>query len=584
MKWKINAIAFFVIFLFVLLFFRILYIQTVKGFDYKDFLKKQLVKSEEVRNLRGNVYDRNGNLLVFSNLKYSYFCFPKRIKTFEEKTEASNFIFNKLKIPQQIFLEKLQQSKGFFWITRKFEESNLDSSNISISTSTTTFKIAQNSQNSKNSKNKSEKFQLPKGLDRVKEEKRFYPNDSLASHVLGYTGLDNKGLSGIEYSLENTLKGSVLKIKKERDAKGRDLQPDEVLKIENTKSQNVYLTIDKHVQFIVEKSLLKMFEKNKPEFATAIVQDIKTGEILALANLPTFNANEIQDDIKDLKNDAVSKVYEPGSTLKILVAGAALEEKLFTLKDKIYCERGKFAIYDHVIKDHDKAYEFLTLEDVLAYSSNVGMAKVGEKLGKKKMYYYLQKFGFGCYTGIELPGEERGLLKNNRNMYDISPYILAFGQGLGVTPIQLITAFSAVANKGIMVEPRIIKSIEKDGIIKEQKTRKIRRILSEEVCSNLMKAMEQVVLKGTAQNVKIFGYKACGKTGTAQKLDKNTKTYSEYDYIASFVGIFPSDRPRFAILVIADTPKGIYWGGDVCGPVFKNIAKELSYYYQLPQN
>ena len=556
MKWKINAFAFFVIFLFIVLFFRILYIQTVKSFDYRDFLKKQLVKSEEVRNLRGNVYDRNGELLAFSNLKYSYFCFPKKVK---DSTEIANFLFNKLHIQQQVFFDKLAKAKGFFWIVRKFESA------ADVDT-------------------KSEKLKMPTGMDRVKEEKRFYPNGNLAAHVLGYTGLDNKGLSGIEYSLEDTLKGSVIKIKKERDAKGRDLQPDEVLKIENSKSQNVYLTIDKNIQFIVEKHLQKMFEKNKPESATVIVQDIKTGEILALANLPTFDANEIQDDVKDLKNDAVGKVYEPGSTLKILVAGAAIEEGLFTLKDKIYCERGKFAVFNHVIKDHDKAYMDLPLEDVLAYSSNVGMAKVGEKLGKEKMFYYLQKFGFGCYTGIELPGEERGLLKNDRTMYDISPYMLAFGQGLGVTGIQLVNAFSAIANKGVMVEPKIIKAIEKDGLMQEQKTRVIRRILSEKVCEDLMYAMGQVVLKGTAQNVKISGYKTCGKTGTAQKLDKNTKTYSEYDYIASFIGIFPADRPMFTILVIADSPRGVYWGGDVCGPVFRDIAKELAYYYKIPQN
>ncbi len=548
MRWKINAFAVLIIFIFSVLFLRIFYIQTIKSFSYRNFLKKQILKPEEVRHLRGNIYDRNGEILAFSSLKYSYFCFPKQIKN---TIEAANFTEEFLGFDRNEFLKDLQKHRGFFWLKRKFDSN----------------KMAE---------------KLPTGIARIKEEKRFYPSNEILCHTLGYTGLDNRGLSGIEFSKEKILEGSVIKIYNERDAKGRDIGQEKILEIENYKAENIYLTIDSNLQLYIEKNLDRIMEKSKALTVTIIVQDIKSGEILAMGNAPRFNPNQTQKNISSLSNNAISKVFEPGSTLKVMVVGAALNENVVTLKTKIDCENGKFKIYNHTIKDHGQKYNKITVEDVLVNSSNIGMAKIGEMLGKEKLYYYLKKFGFNCYTGIELPGEAKGLLKDTKNWSGLSQYIIPFGQGLGVTCLQIISAYSSIANNGNMLEPRIIKAIEQDGKMIEQKPRFVRQILPENICKDLLKSMEAVVTRGSGQFVKMRGYRVGGKTGTAQQIDPRTRKYSNTDYIASLAGVFPIDNPRFSILVVVDSPRGGYWGGEVCGPAFKDIVEFLAFYYKIP--
>ncbi|MDR0675410.1 MAG: penicillin-binding protein 2, partial [Elusimicrobiota bacterium] len=483
-----------------------------------------------------------------------YFCFPQKIISQEEKRNAVNFVNQKLKIPKDDFLKKLKKYKKFFWLIRLFCDGKID------------------------------KIDLPKGIERIKEEKRFYPNGKLASHVLGYTGFDGIGLSGIEYSMEYVLRGSAIKFYNEKDAKGRQLNSEEFFKVENLEPQNLYLTIDKNIQFIAEEYLEELYKNTKAEAATIIIQNIKTGEIIALANFPNFDGNELQKNIKLLKNDGINKVYEPGSTIKVLIAGAALEDNLYKIDDKIYCEKGRFKVYNHIIRDHDKKFKELTLEEILIYSSNIGMAKIGEKMGKNRLYYYLQKFGFGNNTGIDLPGEEKGLLKHPKNWDKLSEYILPFGQGFGVTAIQTIAAISAIGNKGIFMEPKIIKSIQKDGIIYEQKPREIRQIFSEKVCKELLNAMENVVMIGTAKVLQIEGYRIGAKTGTAQKIDRSTGKYSKESYISSLIGIFPLNEPQFSILAVVDSPKGVYYGGEVCGETMRKIIKDMIYYYKIPKS
>lgn len=527
---KIKIFTVIAIFLFLFLYGRIIYIQLIKSSSYKSYLKNQIYKSEEMRTLRGNIYDRNGLLLAFSNWRYSYFCFPKRIKTFQEKQSVLAFVINKLKIPQEKISHQLNKYKTFFWITR--------GSDCQIDL---------------------EKNEIPKGIDRVKEEKRFYPNGTLASQVLGHTGLDNVGLSGIEYSMEDILKGNIVKIYNEKDAKGRDLDAEEIFKFENLNPKNIYLTIDKNIQFIVEKYLENLYMSTKAETVSAVIQNVKTGEIIAMANFPNSEINNGNKKSR-LHNSIINKVYEPGSTLKILTMGAALEDGLYKMKDKIFCENGKFKVLNHTIRDHDRKNGYLSLEDILAFSSNIGMSKIGEKMGKDRLYYYFQKFGFGYNTGIDLPGEEKGLLRHPKNWDKLSIYILPFGQGLGVTPIQLISAISAVGNRGVLMEPKIIKAIEDKDILYNRENRVVRQILSEKVCRQLLDAMESVVLKGTAQSLKMEGYRIGAKTGTAQKIDPITRKYSKSTYVSSLVSIFPIDNPRFSILIVVDSPKrNILW-------------------------
>ncbi|MCP4482526.1 MAG: penicillin-binding protein 2 [bacterium] len=548
MRWKINFLGVVAIAFLSILFFRVLYIQLFKGLDYKKFLKKQIIKTEEMRSLRGSIYDRNGEILAFSLFRFSYFCFPKKIKNINE---VRDFVTRKLKVSTADFDAKLKKNSNFFWIIRH------DDTEV-------------------------KKQDFPKGIGVISEEKRVYPSGNFASHVLGFTGVDNRGLSGVEYEFDLRLSGATLKIKNKIDARGRNFSSDKIFQIEENKSQNIYLTIDKNIQIIAEKHLEGMMRKSRSEKATVIIQDIKTGDILAMANRPDFNGNI---EAKNLKNSAITDIYEPGSTVKILIAGAALDAELYSdIKDEVYCEKGKFKVYDHIIEDHDKKFENLSIQDILIYSSNIGMSKIGNKMGKNLLYKYLQRFGFGNYTGIELPGEAKGLLKKPLYWYDISSYIVAFGQGFGITPLQLVIAFSAIANNGLMMEPHIISKFEIDNKIKRVDKRKVRQILKPAICQDLIEAMKLVVIKGTAPDAQLYGYETAGKTGTAQKFDAKTKTYSKTKYIASFIGLFPADVPRFTILVVADSPQGVYWGGNVCGPVYRNIARDLAYYFRIPQN
>lgn len=550
---KIKIFTIIAILLFFFLYGRIIYIQLIKSSSYKSYLKNQIYKSEEMRTLRGNIYDRNGFLLAFSNWRYSYFCFPKRIKTSQEKQLVLSFVINKLKISQDKITQQLKKYNTFFWIERLID------CQITV-----------------------DKKEIPKGLDRVKEEKRFYPNGTLASQVLGNTGLDNVGLSGVEYSMEDILKGNIVKIYNEKDAKGRDLDSEEIFKFENLNPKNIYLTIDKNLQFIVEKYLENLYLSTKAETVSAVIQNVKTGEIIVMANFPNSEINKGNKNLK-MYNGIINKVYEPGSTLKVLTMGAALEDGLYKMKDKIFCENGKFKVFNHTIKDHDKQNGFLSLEDILTVSSNIGMSKIGEKMGKDRLYYYFQKFGFGYNTGIDLPGEEKGLLRHPKNWDKLSIYILPFGQGLGVTPIQLISGISAVGNKGFLMEPKIIKAIQDKDVFYNRENRVVRQILSEKVCHQLLEAMESVVLKGTAQSLKMDGYRIGAKTGTAQKIDPITRKYSKSNYISSLVSVFPIDEPQFSILMVVDSPKGGYYGGEVCGKTMRNIIKDLIFYYKIPK-
>ena len=317
---------------------------------------------------------------------------------------------------------------------------------------------------------------------------------------------------------------------------------------------------------------------------SAIVQDPNSGEILAMASYPSFNPGE-QSTWKHLKNSIICDFYEPGSTFKSITAAAALEEKAVKRTDVIFCENGKYRVYDHVIKDHEKKGN-ITFDEVIAYSSNIGTAKVAEKLGKQKLYEYIRKFGFYNNTGIDLPGESKGLLQKPERWSGLSLSSISFGQEIGVTAMQMVNAYSAIANGGNLLEPKIIKKIQtsEGKTVYNSQKRVIRKTVSKNSARNLREMLEKVVSEGTGKSAGVKGYSVGGKTGTAQKADKEKGGYLEHTYIASFCGFIPAKNPSLTIIVVVDEPQGKqYYASEVAAPVFKNIAsRAVSYLKILP--
>ncbi|MFH1714688.1 MAG: penicillin-binding protein 2 [Elusimicrobiota bacterium] len=555
MKWRVIVNALMVFIVFLLLGAKVAYLQVLQHDSLKTIFEKQFIKQEAIEPIRGEILDVKGELLAVSILVDSYYCMPNEV---EDPKKTALFLSNYLDLDANNLEKDIRRKKTFFWIKRKV----LPQEAIKI-----------------NSKN------LPQGIGHIKEGMRCYPKAGLASHVIGISSTDNRGLLGVEYKFNDFLKGDTITWNNGKDALGRKVASDSAVYADNRTSNNIYLTFDEVIQHIAERNADKLWQKNKPEAISIVVQKIDTGEILAMVSRPNFDVNNIKSaSSRSLSNNSVSMVYEPGSTLKVFVAAAAIEEKIADLDTVIDCENGKLAVEDHVITDHEKK-GMLSLKEVISYSSNIGMAKIGQQLGNERLYKYLVSFGFGSFTGITLPGESRGLFRYPNEWSEISKSVIAFGQEIGINPIQLIAGYSCIANKGVLLEPRIIKYIKDyDGnVIRDFSPRVVRRVVSEGTCKKIIEAMEAVVSKGSTGDLAgVPGYRVAGKTGTAQKIDKATNKYSEDKYIASFAGFFPANDPKISIVVIVDEPKGVYWGGDVCAPIFASIVREIAWYLKIP--
>jgi cell division protein FtsI (penicillin-binding protein 3) len=422
------------------------------------------------------------------------------------------------------------------------------------------------------------------GIGFIEESKRFYPNKELASHVLGFSGVDPKGLEGLELAYDRYLSGKPGTILVERDALGRNIYTQDIKQVNATKGYNLQLTIDNTVQYFVEKALDDGVTKNKAQAGIAIVMVPRTGEILALAVRPTFNPNNFWDFTPShWRNRAVTDAYEPGSTFKIFLVSSVLEEGISKPHDIFYCENGAYPLDNRVIHDVHK-YGWLSLTRIIKHSSNIGACKIAENLGREKFYSYIRKFGFGSKTGIELPGETSGLLTLPYTWSRVDLGAISFGQGLAISPIQLITAFSAIANDGVMMKPHLVKAIVNDQneIIKEFQPEEREEIVSQRTARQVTSILKTVVEKGgTGENASIQGFTIAGKTGTAQKVDLRTKQYSQRKATSSFMGFLPADDPQLAMLIIVDEPHGISYGGVVAAPVFKEAAHQILRYLNI---
>ncbi len=421
------------------------------------------------------------------------------------------------------------------------------------------------------------------GIYWVREMQRFYPMAPLLSSVLGFVGKDRKGLEGLEYTFNDVLEGKNGYVTFERDALGQEI-PTTVTIHPPEKGKSLHLTVDATVQFFAEEALRRAIERTRAKRGVIIVNNPKTGDILAIASYPSFDNRSFWDfPPENWRNYAVNMVIEPGSTVKPLVLAAALEEKVVSLNETFYCS-GSLLVHNHrvrCIKNHGQE----SLEDVLINSCNVGIISVAQRLGRERLYKYLKDFGLGEKTGIPLPGEEKGLLRKPERWSLLSIGAVPIGQEIMVTPLQLLCALSSLANKGILMRPRLVwKVTDASGnTVCEFPPSSVRRVVSERTADLVLSMMEKVVAEGTGKKAQVVGYRIAGKTGTGQKAGAGGR-YVPGAYYSSFVGFFPLPDPRFGVLVVLDEPEGEYYGGDIAAPVFQEVAENVLRYQGVISN
>jgi cell division protein FtsI (penicillin-binding protein 3) len=532
---------------------RLVHLQVGQHEDLSKKAQKQQQHAEHTNALRGLILDRNGRELARS-LDVDSFVAVGTDDKFDPRETAKKFasMLGLEESPLRARLEEAKRAKReFVWIARQVDPEQAA---------------------------KIHELKLA-GVRAVKEPKRYYPNGALAAHVLGYVGMDDKALGGVELFQNAALSGEQGKTVLDSDGRDKSFKSFEV---EAQPGQSVVLTIDQNIQYQVERAVATAMEQTRAKAATALVLDPRTGEILALANAPTFDPNHAKKIAEEVrKNQALQNIYEPGSTFKIVAYSAAIEEKLVKPTDLIDCQMGSINLLGRIISD-THAYGTLTITEALAKSSNVAAIKLGLRVGKERMYDYMMRYGFNQKTGIELKGETRGVVRRPEKWHPSSMGSVAIGQEVGVTPIQMAAAFATIANDGVRVAPHLIREVQDaNGQVIERTTPETHRVLSVETARTLRPMLESVIVKGTAKQAQLDGYTAAGKTGTAQKIDPNTRAYSKTKYVASFVGFAPVENPAVVIIVVIDEPAGSYYGGTVAAPVFREIAESVLPYLDV---
>ncbi len=533
--------------------FRLVQLQILRYGDFVKQAQRQQQRSIEVAPRRGIIYDRNGDELAMSVSVDSIFAVPGEIP---DQANAASLLARILNVDPSEILARMKSSHSFCWIARKVDN---DASQRIRALSL-------------------------RGIYFEKESRRSYPKRELAAQVLGYVGMDDEGLSGIERGFDDALRGKPGAKLISVDARKRGFSR---VERQPEPGQNVVLTIDEKIQYIVERELESAMQTTHAEAGTVIVQNPHTGEILALANRPTFNPNAFRNiSPAQMKNRAVSDVYEPGSTFKLVTLSAALEEKLTRPDELIDCQMGSIVVNGMRIRDHE-ALGMLTVSQVLAKSSDVGAIKIGLRLGEQRFDHYIRAYGFGAQTGVELPGETRGLAKPVSRWSKVSIGAISMGQEIGVSPVQLVSMVSAIANDGVYSAPRIVAGTTEPRSTAQRVVfhpAQQRRVISTATAAEMKQMMEGVVLSGTGRRAILDGYTSAGKTGTAQKVDPATGAYSRTKYVATFAGFAPVNNPALTITVILDSAVGLHQGGQICAPVFQRIAQQVLEYMHVPHD
>ena len=555
MKSRINLIGYIFVVLVLIIGVRAINVQVFLG----GWLSKKAANIHEVSykksGKRGTIYDKYLNEFAISTVVSSISADPQKI--IDPKATAKK-LAKVLMIDEIKLADKLSSGKKFVWIKRKVAPKVVAAI---------------------------KKYDIS-GIEFIPEYKRFYPSKMLAAQAIGFTGIDDQGLEGIEYYYNSILNGTTSELTVLRDALGRNFDSNKK-GVSGYTGKNLVLTIDTIVQHFAEKAIQEAVTKYSAKSGIAIVMHPDTGAILALAHFPFFNPNTLGNfGQEQWRNRAITDSYEPGSTMKIFSAASALESGASSINSIFNCENGSYRIGKQVIHDTHK-YNWLSLQEIIKYSSNIGTVKFSTITGPKFLYETLSNFGFNTKTGIDCPGETRGRLSPYKKWAKIDAATISFGQGILVSPIQLISATSAIANGGILMRPYIAKAItnQHGDLVKKIGPTIIRRAISSHTAETITNIMQTVVEEGgTGTNGALETYSACGKTGTAQKIDEDGR-YSNDKYVSSFVGFAPVENPKIAVLVVIDEPTNEHYGGIVAAPVFRNISQQTLDYLNttLPQ-
>ena len=533
---------------------RLAYLQTSQHGWLTKRARMQQLDAEPQAAARGLILDRQGRELARSVDLDSFYADPREIEDAEGTAAA---LARTLGADATGLALRLKEAKGarrgFVWLARRVEEGRA-------------------------AELKALKL---KGVYSTEEQRRRYPNGALAAHVLGFIGGEErgreKGLAGVEQVYDAALTGEPGTLLLDTDARRR---PFESAGNDPRDGRTLVLTIDQTVQYIVERELAAAVERTHARSAAAVVLEPHTGEVLALANAPSFDPNDAGGAPAEARrNDALQNIYEPGSTFKLVAFTGALEEGLITPDTRIDCP-GSISLPGRVVHDHARGS--LTATEALAKSSNVAAIKLGQRLGNDRLYEYIRRLGFGAKTGVELPGETAGLIRPVARWQPGSIGSVPIGQEVGVTPVQMAAAYASIANDGVRVAPHLVREVrDAEGKTVQRAEPESRRVVSAETARTLRRMMEEVTLKGTARAAQLEGYTAAGKTGTAQKIDPKTRAYSSTKYVASFVGFAPIDNPAAVIIVVLDEPVGLHQGGQVAAPVFSEIANQVLPYLDV---
>jgi len=554
MRTRVLVVAAFIACAFVGLVGRLGYLQIFKHDEYARLADAQHAKTIPLKPKRGPILDRNGQALAVSSRAESLFALTSRV---EDRDALARRLAPILGDAPKEIAKRLDSPKRFVFVKRRLPPDTV---------------------------------QAVKDLDEpalgfVEESMRLYPNRELAAQVIGFEGMDGKGLAGVEQAWDAHLAGVEGRALVGRDAFGREITGAPRVLKPSTPGQGVMLTLDATLQYIAEREVDAVWRRTRSKAALALAMDPKNGDILALAIRPTFNPNSFGTATDDeRRNRAVTDPFEPGSTFKVILAAAALEEGVIRPTDRLYAENGAIRVHSATIRDWKK-FGWLSFAEVLQNSSNVGSIKVGLSLGKDRYFKYISGFGFGVPTGVGFTGESRGQLRAPPQWSGLSLATMSIGQEISVTTLQMVNAFSAVANGGRLLQPQIVRArLDAEGreIQRTLEPKVIRQVIAPDTARQLIEMMTTVVRDGTGRHAAIPGYDVAGKTGTAQKMDPATRRYSRAPGVLSFVGFVPAQDARLAMIVMLDEPKTEKWGSEAAAPIFAAIGKEALRYLNVP--
>lgn len=550
---RIRFLGFFLTFLLILPASKAFYLQIHERDALRERANRQSRMVEKVNPRRGAILDRNGQPLAISVPVPSIYAVRENI---EDKALAARKLAPILDLNPDTLMSRLDRGSGFVWLKRKVDPDVADRV----------------------------KEADIEGVGLGTESRRYYPNSDLAGAVLGFVGTDG-GLEGLEFSLEEHLRGGkgvrILNL----DAHGKVMTSARPWETYPAAGSTVHLTLDQNIQFFAEQSLREGSARVGAVTGTAIILESATGKILAMASYPGFNPNDFSRyRQRSFRNRALTSIYEPGSTFKVITVAAALEDKVFDEMDILFCNNGKFPVADVVINDH-VPHGWLTLMGIIRKSSNIGASKVGLKLGRERLGRYIKSFGFGQRVGILLPGEGKGILRDENSWTQVDLATISFGQGLGVTPLQMVSAVNALATGGELLRPYLVSRITSSSgdLILQKRPGIVRSVVSKETARKVTRMMETVTQPGgSGTRAAIKGFRVAGKTGTAQKFDLEQGAYSNKAFIASFVGFAPSRNPAVTAIVIIDEPSEDIYGGVVAAPIWADMVSKTLKYLNIP--